>query len=166
METAHKTGIKSNATMLIGHIESIKDRAEHLYRLRKLQNRTGGFVSFIPLVFHPENTVLREEVKEKTNSADILRTIAVSRIALSNFKTIRAYWVMLGEKLAEVALNYGANDLDGTLMEEKITHAAGAKTPMSLSVEKLLRIVRNAGKTPAQRDTFGNVIRVFEVGVC
>jgi aminodeoxyfutalosine synthase len=135
MRTAHELGIKSNATMLFGHIEEVRHRAIHLYKLWKLQEETGGFVAFIPLVFHPENTKLNVN---KTNPIDILKTIAVSRIVLSNFASIRAYWVMLGEKLAQIALSYGANDVDGTLMEEKITHAAGATTPLYLPKDRIL----------------------------
>jgi aminodeoxyfutalosine synthase len=161
MRTAHQLGIKSNATMLFGHIENTRDRAKHLYLLRKLQDETGGFISFIPLVFHPENTELQSVVKEKTSPIDILRTIAVSRIVLDNFKSVRAYWVMLGEKLAEVALRYGANDLDGTLMAERITHAAGAKTPAGMTIEKLVEIARLAGKRAAQRDTFYRILRYY-----
>jgi aminodeoxyfutalosine synthase len=163
MEIAHSIGIKSNATMLFGHIEKPKHRAIHLYKLWKLQEKTGGFVSFIPLLFYPENTELNALgiVEEKTNPVDILKTIAVSRIVLRNFKSIRAYWVALGEKLAQVALNYGANDLDGTLMEEKITHAAGAKTPLMLTITKILSIVKGANKISAERDTFYNILRVY-----
>ncbi|WP_230972173.1 CofH family radical SAM protein [Archaeoglobus neptunius] len=161
METAHKLGIRSNATMLFGHVESIRHRAIHLYKLRKLQERTGGFISFIPLVYHPENTPLNDIVKEKTDAVDILKTIAVSRIVLDNFKSIRAYWVMLGERLTEVAVRYGANDIDGTIMGEKITHAAGAKTPEGLTVDRLIEIGKSAGKRVGQRDTFCNIIRWY-----
>ena len=161
MRTAHELGIKSNATMLFGHIEDVRHRAVHLYKLWKLQEETGGFVAFIPLVFHPENTKLKELVKEKTNPVDVLKTIAVSRIVLSNFASVRAYWVMLGEKLAQIALSYGANDIDGTLMEEKITHAAGATTPLYLPKEKILNLIRGANKIPAERDTFYNILRVY-----
>lgn len=164
MRTAHELGIRSNATMLFGHIEEIRHRAIHLFKLWKLQEETGGFVAFIPLVFHPENTKLKEMglVSEKTNPIDILKTIAVSRIVLSNFASVRAYWVMLGEKLAQIALNYGANDIDGTLMEEKITHAAGATTPLYLPKEKILNLIRGANKIPAERDTFYNILRVYQ----
>lgn len=161
MEIAHRMGIKSNATMLFGHIEKRKHRAAHLYKLWELQERTRGFVSFIPLLFHSENTELATLVKEKANPIDILKTIAISRIVLRNFSSIRAYWVALGEKLAQVALNYGANDLDGTLMEEKITHAAGAKTPLMLTRSRILSIVRGANKIPAERDTFYNILRRY-----
>ena len=162
METAHSDGIKSNATMLFGHIEKPRHRALHLYKLWKLQEKTGGFVSFIPLLFYPENTELNALglVEEKMNPVDIIKTIAVSRIVLRNFKSIRAYWVALGEKLAQVALNYGANDLDGTLLEERITHAAGAKTPLMLTINKILRLVKGANKIPAERDTFYNILRL------
>lgn len=121
-------------------MEKIKHRARHLYGLRRLQEKTGGFVSFIPLLFHPENTRLKKMglVKEKTNPIDVLKTIAVSRIVLDNFKSIRAYWVMLGEKSAQIALSYGANDVDGTTMEERITHAAGARHPFIYYCKELL----------------------------
>ncbi len=163
MKIAHELGLKSNATILFGHIESIRHRAIHLYKLWKLQERTKGFISLIPLVFHPENTLLKKWglVEEKTNPVDILKTIAVSRIVLSNFKSIRAYWVGLGEKLAQVALNYGANDIDGTIMEERVTHSAGASSPPYLTVDRILKIVRSAGKIPVQRDSFCNVIKVY-----
>ena len=161
MKMAHDIGIRSNATMLFGHVEKPRHRAIHLYKLWKLQEKTDGFVSFIPLPFHPENTELGTRVKEKINPVEVLKAIAVSRIVLQNFKSIRAYWVALGEKLAQVALNYGANDLDGTLMEEKITHAAGAKTPVMLPMEKILEIVKEGNKIPAERDTFYNLLKVY-----
>ena len=158
VEIAHSLGIKSNATMLFGHIESYRDVAIHLYRLRKLQEKTNGFVSFIPLLYHPENTELGGE---KAGAAYVLKVIAVSRIVLSNFKGIKAYWVMLGEDLASVALNYGANDVDGTVLGEKIAHSAGAKTPKALTVERLIKMIRNAGKVPAERDSFFNILRCY-----
>jgi len=161
MEIAHGMGIKSNATMLFGHIESYRHRAIHLYKLWKLQEKTHGFLAFIPLLFHPKNTKLEGVVKEKTSPVDVLKTIAVSRIVLSNFKSVRAYWVMLGEKLAQIALNYGANDIDGTLMEERITHSAGAKTPVYLPMDRILGIIRGAGKVPAERDTFYNILKIY-----
>jgi len=162
METAHGLGIRSNATMLFGHIENPAHRAVHLYRLWDLQERTGGFISFIPLLFHPRNTVLKKRgiVGEKTDPVDILKTISISRIVLRNFKSIRAYWVALGGNLAQVALNYGANDLDGTLMEERVTHAAGAVTPLSLPTDRILKMSGSAGKIPAERDTFYNILKM------
>ncbi len=159
MKTAHELGIKSNATMLFGHMESLRDRAIHLEKLRKLQEKTGGFVAFIPLVFHPENTSF--DHVSRTSPQDILRTVAVSRIVLDNFRGIKAYWVMMGEKLAQVALNYGANDVDGTVMGEKIAHSAGAKTPAMLTKEKLVQMIKNAGKIPAERDAFFNILEVL-----
>jgi len=156
MKIAHELGIKSNATMLIGHVESLRDRAFHLYRLKKLQEKTNGFISFVLLVYHPKNTKLGGE---KADEIDILKTIAVSRIVLSNFKGIKAYWVMLGEKLTQVALNYGANDIDGTVMGEKIAHSAGATTPDYLDKEKLIQLIRGAGKIPAERDAYFNILQ-------
>ncbi|MFN3383991.1 MAG: aminofutalosine synthase MqnE, partial [Archaeoglobaceae archaeon] len=155
---AHEIGIKSNATMLFGHIESLRQRAVHLYRLKKLQEKTMGFLAFIPLPFLPDGT----EFKSRPSTIDILKTIAVSRLVLSNFHGIKAYWVMLGLEVAEIALNYGANDLDGTVVKEKIAHSAGAKTPIGLSVDDMVRIIRNAGKIPAERDAFFKVLRVYE----
>ena len=160
MEIAHRMGIKSNATMLFGHIEQIRHRALHIFKLWNLQNRTKGFISFIPLPFHPENTKIAEMgLNMRTSSYDILKTIAVSRIVLSNFKNICAYWVGLGEKLTQIALNYGANDVNGTVMGEQITHSAGASSPNQLSVSDMQRIIRGAGKIPAERDTFCNIIK-------
>lgn len=163
MRVAHELGLKSNATMLFGHIESVRHRAIHLYKLYKLQEKTKGFISLIPLVFHPENTQLKRWglVEEKTNPIDILKTIAVSRIVLNNFRSIRAYWVGLGEKLAQVALNYGANDIDGTIMGERVTHSAGADSPTYMTVDRILKLIKSAGKVPVQRDSFCNVIRVY-----
>ena len=163
MKIAHELGIKSNATMLFGHVESTRHRAIHLYKLRRLQSKTGGFVSFIPLVFHPENTELKQRgmVRNKTGVTDILKTIAVSRIVLDNFRSVRAYWVVLGEKLTEVALRYGANDVDGTIMGESVAHAAGAESPRSLTVERLIEMGRAAGKRVAERDTFCNIVKWY-----
>lgn len=163
MKIAHELGLKSNATILFGHVESVRHRAIHLYKLYKLQEKTKGFISLIPLVFHPENTQLKRWglVEEKANPIDILKTIAVSRILLNNFKSVRAYWVGLGEKLAQVALNYGANDIDGTIMGERVTHSAGAESPTHLTVEKIVNIIRSAGKIPVQRDSFCNIIMVY-----
>lgn len=161
MEEAHGMGIRSNATMLYGHLESLADRVDHLRRLRQLQDRTGGFQAFVPLAFQPENTRLRNGHMTGTTGVDDLRTIAVSRIYLDNFDHIKAYWVMLGEKIAQVALSFGVNDLDGTVIEEKIGHEAGAATPQSLSREEILRLIRKAGKHPVERDTLYNELRVY-----
>ncbi|MDK2795976.1 MAG: aminodeoxyfutalosine synthase [Archaeoglobaceae archaeon] len=158
MKIAHEIGIKSNATMLFGHLESFRHRAIHLYKLRKLQEKTKGFLAFIPLPFHPEGT----EFSFKPSPVDILKTIAVSRLVLSNFKGIKAYWVMLGLELAEIALSYGANDLDGTVGKERIAHSAGAKTPEGLGKEELIKIIRNANRIPAERDAFFNILKIYE----
>jgi len=158
MRVAHESGIKSNATMLFGHIENYRQRAIHLYRLKKLQEKTRGFLAFIPLPFHPTGT----DLSMKPSTVDVLKTIAVSSLVLNNFKAVKAYWVMLGLELAEIALSYGANDLDGTVGRERIAHSAGAKTPFGLSVEELLKLIRNAGKIPAERDAFFNIRRVYE----
>jgi aminodeoxyfutalosine synthase len=159
MRTAHEMGIKSNATMLFGHIEEYRDRAIHLYRLRKLQDKTGGFVAFIPLLFHPAGTEFNEI--KRAPPTDVLRTIAVSRLSLYNFKGIKAYWVMLGLKLSQIALNYGANDIDGTVKGERIAHAAGATTPCEMEKSKLIDLIRGAGKIPAERDAFFNILRIY-----
>lgn len=155
---AHQQGIRSNATMLYGHIENARHRMDHLCKLRDLQDETGGFQTFIPLAFHPENTKL-DNIPKPTGNMD-LRTIAVSRIMLDNFDHIKAYWIMLGEKIAQVALSFGADDLDGTVVHELIYHDAGAKTPEGLTVEQIHRLIRETGRTPIERDTlYRRVIR-------
>ena len=154
-ETAHELGLKSNATMLFGHIESFEDRVDHLKRLRDLQDKTGGFLCLIPLTYHPEENPL---CGTRTTGIDELKTIAVSRIFLDNFPHIKAYWVMLGVKLAQVALSFGADDLDGTVLEEKITHAAGGRSPQALSRSELRNLIEECGKVPVERDSFYNEI--------
>jgi len=156
--TAHDLGIRSNATMLYGHVEAAEHRMDHLNRLRTLQDRTGGFQTFIPLAFHPENTGL-DHIPKPTGQMD-LRTIAISRLMLDNFDHIKAYWIMLGESTAQVALGFGADDLDGTVVHETIYHDAGAKTPQALTVEQLHNMIREAGCIPVERDTlYRKVIR-------
>ena len=157
--TAHKLGIPTNATMLYGHVETLEERVEHMEKLRELQDETGGFQVFIPLAYWPEGTRLGGT---RTSSIDDLKTIAVSRIFLDNFDHIKAYWVTLGEKVAQVALNFGADDLDGTIQEEKIVHSAGTKSAYGHSVDMLVKLIKRAGKIPAERDTFYNVIRVYQ----
>lgn len=156
--TAHELGLRSNATMLYGHVERAVHRVDHLCRLRALQDQTGGFQTFIPLAFHPENTQLAHLAKP---SAQLdLRMIALSRILLDNFDHIKAYWIMLGEQVAQVALRFGADDIDGTVVHELIYHDAGAKTPEGLTVEQLHRLIREAGRIPIERDTlYRRVIR-------
>ncbi len=154
-ETAHKVGIRTNATMLYGHVESIEDRVDHLFKLRELQDRTGGFQAFIPLPYHPKNTEIGGFY---SSGIDDLKTIAVSRLVLDNFDHIKAYWIMLGEKISQVALLFGADDIDGTIIEERITHSAGALSEEGMSREDLIYLIKRAGKIPVQRDAFYNAI--------
>ncbi len=156
VEKVHNAGIKTNATMLYGHIETIEERVEHLLALRDVQDRTNGFSAFIPLAFHSENTRLSE--LPSTTAIDDLKNIAIARLMLDNFDHIKAYWVMIGEKLAQVALSYGADDLDGTIIEEKITHTAGAKSAKGLTKEQMENMIIEAGFLPIQRDSFYNEI--------
>jgi len=151
METAHKAGIKTNATMLYGHVESYAQRVDHLMRLRELQDRTGGFQAFIPLAYHPKNTEIGGSY---SSGIDDLKTIAVSRLVLDNFAHIKAYWIMLGEKLSQLALLFGADDIDGTIIEEKITHSAGALSGNAMTAEQLRNLIKKAGKVPVERDSF------------
>lgn len=160
METAHSIGLKSNATMLYGHVETYEDRVDHMLMLRELQDRTGGFQSFIPLAFHPENTKINK--KFMTTGIEDLKTLAVARLFLDNFTHIKAFWIMLGEKLAQVSLNFGVDDLDGTVVEEKITHSAGARTTEFLPKSEIIRFIKSAGKIPVERDTLYNIIRKDE----
>jgi aminodeoxyfutalosine synthase len=156
--TAHQLGLRSNATMLYGHVERAEHRIDHLCKLRSLQDETGGFQTFIPLAFHPENTGL-DYISKPTGAMD-LRMIALSRIMLDNFDHIKAYWIMLGEQIAQVALGFGADDIDGTVVHEIIYHDAGAKTPEGLTVDQIHRLIREAGRIPIERDTlYRRVIR-------
>jgi aminodeoxyfutalosine synthase len=148
---AHRVGLKSNCTMLYGHIETAADRVDHLLRLRALQDDTGGFQTFIPLAFHPENTPMRH-LRATTGFEDI-KNIAVARLMLDNIPHIKAYWIMMTPKIAQVAQRFGADDMDGTVVEEKIYHDAGATTSQSLRREELLRLIRRAGREPVERDT-------------
>ena len=149
--TAHQIGLHSNATMLYGHIETHEERVEHLVQLRELQDETGGFVTFIPLAFHPENTALSH--LPKPTGIDDLKLIAVSRLMLDNFGHIKAYWIMLTPAVAQIALRFGADDIDGTVIEEKIYHDAGATTPQHMTRAGLERLIRAAGRVPFERDT-------------
>jgi len=152
MAALHRAGLTANATLLYGHIETLEERVRHLIRLRELQDETGGFSAFIPLAFHPGNTELSH--LPPTTGFDDLKTVAVARLMLDNFDHIKAYWVMIGEKLAQVALSFGADDLDGTIVEEKITHMAGAQSPKGLAREEMERMIRAAGFRPVERDSF------------
>ncbi|MEM6692216.1 MAG: aminofutalosine synthase MqnE [Planctomycetota bacterium] len=149
--TAHQVGLRTNCTMLYGHVEKAYHRIDHLLRLRDLQDQTGGFQVFIPLAFHPENTKL-DHIKKPSALMD-LRTMAVSRLMLDNVQHIKAYWIMLGIETAQTALAYGADDIDGTVRHELIYHDAGAKTPEFLSVDRIEHLIREAGRDPIERDT-------------
>jgi aminodeoxyfutalosine synthase len=153
---AHKLGFRSNATMLYGHIENNEDRVDHLLKLRAVQDDTGGFQTFIPLAFHPEHTAL-DHLPVTTGLTDI-RQIAVSRLMLDNFAHIKAYWQMMTPKIAQIALRFGADDLDGTVVEEKIYHDAGATTPQGMTRKELCRLITEAGRTPVERDTLYNAV--------
>ena len=154
--TVHQAGLKSNCTMLHGHIETLEERIDHLDRLRRLQDDTGGLQTYIPLSFHPDNTEW-SHIPAPT-AMDELREIAVSRLMLDNVPHIKAYWIMLSIPIAQLALSYGADDVDGTVVEEKIYHEAGATTPQEVQREELVQWIRDAGRIPVERDTIYNVI--------
>ncbi len=158
--TAHRLGIPSNCTMLYGHIETDEDRVDHLIRLRNLQDETGGFVTFIPLAFHPANTALRH-LPPATGIAD-LKNIAVSRLLLDNIPHIKAYWIMMTPRIAQLAQRFGADDIDGTVVEEKIYHNAGATTRQAMRRSELLELIRKAGRQPVERDTLYRPVRRTE----
>ncbi|MCF6180071.1 MAG: CofH family radical SAM protein, partial [Geopsychrobacter sp.] len=153
-ETVHAAGLRSNATMLFGHLENYADRVDHLRLLRELQDKTGGFQAFIPLAFQPDNT--RVPGARGVGGVDALKTLAISRLYLDNFQHIKAYWVMLGLKIAQTSLCFGVNDLDGTVVEEKIGHDAGADSPQSMGKEQIQQLIRQAGRVPVERDTLYN----------
>jgi len=160
--TVHEMGIRSNATMLYGHIETLEERVDHVIRLRELQDETGGFQCFIPLAFHPEHTFYNH--LPTTTGLDDLKTIAVSRLMLDNFPHIKAYWVTLTPSLAQVALRFGADDLDGTIVEERIIHGAGTPTDRGMTRAQIEKLIRDAGRAPIERDTLYNPIqRVSEL---
>jgi aminodeoxyfutalosine synthase len=151
---AHELGLPSNATMLYGHIESAPDRVDHLLQLRSLQDETHGFQTFIPLAFHPANTELGKLIPYTETSGFMdLKNVAVARLLLDNFPHIKAYWIMMTPRVAQVALRFGADDLDGTVVEEKIYHDAGAKTPQAMTRQQIIRLIREAGQEPIERDT-------------
>jgi aminodeoxyfutalosine synthase len=159
--TAHRLGIRSNATMLYGHIERLDERVDHMRRLRELQDETQGFQVFIPLAFHPEHNMIGKAFPKPTGF-DALRTAAVARLYLDNFDHVKAYWVSMGERLAQVALGFGVDDLDGTVLEERIYHMAGATVPQALSERSLHDLIRSAGRIPAERDSLYRVLKVHE----
>jgi aminodeoxyfutalosine synthase len=155
---AHGLGIRSNATMLYGHIETLAERVEHLLRLRAAQDETGGFLTFIPLLYQVGDTRL---VPRQASPVEALRVIAASRLMLDNFPHVEAYWVMMGEASASIALNFGADDVNGTLVDERIAHAARAESPAGLAREQILRMIRDAGRVPVERDALYNVVQVW-----
>ncbi len=159
-KTAHRMGIPTNATMLYGHIETIEERIIHLIKLREAQDETGGFLTFIPLAFQPGNTGIKLP-GDHTSAVDDLKTIAISRLMLDNFPHIKAYWVMLTEEVAAVALNFGADDIDGTVGEERIAHDAGAVSPKKLAEDQIIKIITDSGKVPVERDVFYNPIKIY-----
>ncbi|ADY72917.1 putative menaquinone biosynthesis protein [Desulfurobacterium thermolithotrophum DSM 11699] len=156
---AHKFGLKTNASILYGHIETYEDRVKHLLRLRELQDETGGFQAFISFAYHPKNTKLGGNF---TTGFDDLKMLSVARVLLDNFPHIRAFWIMLGEKLAQISLHFGVDDLDGTVIEESITHSAGANTGSFMPKERLIKLIKESGKIPVERDTNYNVIKVYD----
>ena len=159
MRQAHLIGMRTSITMMFGHIETIPERIEHLRRVRDLQDETGGFQSFIPLPFHPGNTGL--SYMQKPRAFEELKLYAVARLMLDNFTHIKAFWIMVGLPVAQLALKFGVDDLDGTVAEEKITHAAGAETATAIAKHDLITMIREAGCIPVERDTLYNVIKIY-----
>lgn len=155
-KTAHKLGLPTNATMLYGHIENFEERVAHFLSLREAQDETAGFITFIPLAFHPNNTNLPH--LHGTSGIDDLKMVAVARLMLDNFPHIKSFWIMIGPKMAQLALSFGADDMDGTVIEEKITHMAGAQTAQGLARDELVRLIREAGRDPVERDTLYNLV--------
>ena len=155
---AHDLGIRSNATILYGHIETPAERVEHLLRLREAQDETAGFMTFIPLLYQIGDTRL---VPRQASPIEGLRMVATSRLVLDNFPLVEAYWVMMGEETAGIALHFGADDVNGTLVDERIAHAAKAESPAGLAREQILRMIRDAGKVPVERDALYNVVQVW-----
>lgn len=155
---AHRMGLKSNATMLYGHVENLRHRVDHMGRVRKLQDETGGFLSFIPLAFNPQDT--EYESRGFTSAVDDLKTLAIARLFMDNIRHIKAYWVMSGVDTAQMAQHFGADDFHGTVIDENITHMAGAQTPEDLPEGNLIKLIREAGRTPVQRDSLYNEIQI------
>ena len=162
---AHGMGIRTNATMLYGHIETLEERLDHMDRLRTLQDETGGFHSFIPLAFQPDANALAFNLgkTEFTTGIDDLRNLAVSRLYLDNFPHIKGYWVMISSELTQVSLDWGVSDVDGTILEEHIAHAAGATSPMELSKAKMITMIQQAGRVPVLRDAYYNELESYPV---
>jgi aminodeoxyfutalosine synthase len=162
--TAHRLGIRTNCTMLYGHVETFADRVAHLHMLRDLQDETGGFLAYIPLAYHPDDNELGVQLERKgmaTTGFDDLRSLAVGRLYLDNFEHIKTHWIMVTPFLSQTALSFGVNDLEGTVVREKIYHAVGAHTPQALTLDDILKLIRGAKKIPAERDSFYNILRTF-----
>ncbi len=162
---AHELGIRTNCTMLYGHVETLADRVEHLMMLRDLQDETGGFLAYIPLAYHPDGNVLGKELGREgtaTTGVDDLKMLAIGRLFLDNFQHIKSHWIMVSTPLSQLSLHFGVNDLEGTVVREKIYHAVGAHTPQGMTLDGLLKLIRGAGKVPAERDSFYNVLRTFD----
>jgi aminodeoxyfutalosine synthase len=162
---AHSLGIRSNCTMLYGHVETYEDRIQHLGMLRDLQDETCGYLAYIPLAYHPDNNELGVELGRTgtaTTGFDDLKNLAVGRLFLDNFTHIKSHWIMVTPAMSQMALHFGVNDLEGTVVREKIYHEAGAHTAQAMTLDEILRIIRGAGKKPAERDSFYNVLRTFD----
>lgn len=161
---AHELGIRSNCTMLYGHVETLDDRMEHLQMLRDLQDETGGFLAYVPLAYHPDDNQLGVELGRQgtaTSGVDDLKMLAVGRLFLDNFRHVKSHWIMVSQPVSQLALHFGVNDLEGTVVREKIYHAVGAHTPQAMTLDAILGLVRGAGKQPAERDSFYNILRTF-----
>lgn len=159
---AHRMGIPTNCTMLYGHIETYADRVEHLSMLRDLQDETGGFLTYIPLAYHPDNNELGEELGRAgtaTTGFDDLKNLAIGRLYLDNFQHIKTHWIMNTAKVSQVALHFGVDDLEGTVVRERIYHEAGAHTPEGMTFNEIIRLIKDAGKRPVERDALYNEIR-------
>jgi len=166
-QTAHELGIRTNCTMLYGHVESMEDRIEHLAMLRELQDRTAGFLAYIPLAYHPDNNELGVTPHRQgtaTSGFDDLRNLAVARLFFDNVPHVKTHWIMVTPFLSQTALHFGVNDLEGTVVREKIYHEAGAHTAQAMSLAEILKLIRGAGKVPVERDSFYNVVRTFDDG--
>ncbi len=162
--TAHQLGIRTNCTMLYGHVETMEDRVQHLTMLRDLQDETGGYLAYIPLAYHPDDNELGATLGRtgtSTTGFDDLRNLAVGRLYLDNFEHIKSHWIMVGQGVSQVGLHFGVNDIEGTVVREKIYHAVGAHTPQGMTLSQLLKLIRGSGKQPAERDSFYHVIREF-----
>ena len=155
-KTAHRLGLRTNATMMYGHVETLEERVDHMQLLREAQDETGGFMAFIPLAFHPENTRLSH--LPRPSAADELRNLAVGRLMLDNFAHIKAYWIMMTPRVAQAGLHFGADDLDGTVVTEEIYHRAGSTSPQMISVRQMIRLIEEAGRTAVERDSLYNPV--------